>query len=108
MGFGSNFTSFFDDAPDPATSNNTLPGTNDRMRMKAWIMVGRKKIAVTLDSGLASSATSTTAPKSCDCCGIVGCSCCVSTSTATVSMGAVHSLKVHIVKTTLYAWQTDR
>ena len=35
MGFGSNFTSFFDDAPDPATSNNVLPSINDRIQMEA-------------------------------------------------------------------------
>ena len=96
VGFGSNFTSYFDDDADPATSNNALPGDNDRIRMEAGIIAGSKKITVTLDSGLSSSAAATTAPRGCGCCGTVGCSCCVSTWTTTMSMGAVHSLKVHM------------
>jgi hypothetical protein len=93
VGFGSNFTSSFDDDADPATSNNTLPGDNDRIRMEAGITTGSKKITVTLNSGL--SVVSTKAPRGCDCCGTVGCSC-VSTWTAAMSMDAVHSLKVHM------------
>jgi hypothetical protein len=96
VGFGSNFTSSFDDDADPATSNNVCPGDNDRIRMEARIIAGRKKITVTLDSGLSSSAADTTTPRGCGCCRTCRCGCCVSTWTATMSMDAVHSLKVHM------------
>ncbi len=96
VGFGSNFTSSFDDDADPATSNNSLSGDNDRIRMETGIIAGSKKITVTLDSGLSSSAVSTTAPRGYGCCGTVGCSCCVSIWTAAMSLVAVHSLKVHM------------
>jgi hypothetical protein len=95
VGFGSNYTSSFDNAPDPATSNNALSGTNDRVRMEAWIMAGRRKISVTLDSGLSPSATASAAPQGCSCCGSVGCGCCASTWTPSMSIGFLHSLKVH-------------
>jgi hypothetical protein len=97
VGFGSNFTSSFDDDPDPETSNNTLPGDNDRIRMEDGIIDGRKEITVTLDLGLSSSATTTAAPRGCGCCGTVVCSCCVWTWTAAMSMVPVHSLKVHML-----------
>jgi len=96
VGFGSNFTSSFDDDPDPATSNNTLSVDNDRIRMEAGIISGSKKITVNLDSGLSSSVATDTGPRGCGCCGTVGCSCCVSTWTSAMSMGTVHSVKVHM------------